>query len=136
MVLPAGRLPDLLKDDELLLENAFTVPEAAPAEVPAAMKGTTGGASAKADSLNSLDPQDAPARFGPTTPKQPPGLSLALCRLDWLACCHNLLAAERLSLSARERVPHGYPPVKRRVGRKRSTTVFPACTPLGSRAIA
>ena len=69
-VLPARRLPDLLNDDELLVENGFTVPEAAPAEVPAAMKGTTEGARAKADSLNTLDPQDAPARFGPTTPKQ------------------------------------------------------------------
>ena len=68
-VLPAGRLPDLLNDDELLLENTFTVPEAAPAEVPAAMKGTTEGARLKSDSLNTLDPQDAPARFGPTTPK-------------------------------------------------------------------
>src|SRR5262249_23063580 len=67
-VLPAGRLPDLLNDDELLVENGFTVPEAAPAEVPAAMKGTTEGARAKADSLNTLDSQDAPARFGPTTP--------------------------------------------------------------------
>jgi len=67
-VLPAGRLSDLLNDDELLLENTFTVPEAAPAEVPAAMKGTTEGARAKADSLNSFVPRDAPARFGPTTP--------------------------------------------------------------------
>ena len=67
-VLPAGRLPDLLKDDELLLENTFTVPEAAPAEAPAAIKGTTEDAKAKADSLNTLAPQDAPARFGPTTP--------------------------------------------------------------------
>jgi hypothetical protein len=51
-VLPAGRLPDLLKDDALLQENSFTVPEAAPAEVPAAIKGTTECARAKADSLN------------------------------------------------------------------------------------
>ena len=50
-VLPARRLPDLLNDDELLVENGFTVPEAAPAEVPAAMKGTTEGARARADSL-------------------------------------------------------------------------------------
>jgi hypothetical protein len=81
-VLPAGRLPDLLNDDELLLENTIKVPEAAPAEVSAAMKGTTGGARSKADSLNSLVPQDAPARFGPTTPKHPQGLPLALCGLD------------------------------------------------------
>ena len=68
-VLPARRLPDLLNDDEPLLETTFRVPEAAPAEVPTAIKGTTDGARAKADSLKSLDPQDAPARFGPTTPK-------------------------------------------------------------------
>ena len=49
---PARRLPDLLNDDEPLLENSFTVPEAAPAEVPAAMKGTTECARAIADSLN------------------------------------------------------------------------------------
>ena len=66
-VLPARRLPDLLNDDELLLENGFTVPEAAPAEVPAAMKGTTEGARARANSLNSLIPQRELARFGPTT---------------------------------------------------------------------
>jgi hypothetical protein len=65
---PARRLPDLLNDDEPLLENSFTVPEAAPAEVPAAMKGTTGGARAMADFLNTPVPQDEPARFGPTTP--------------------------------------------------------------------
>ena len=75
-VLPAGRLPDLLNDDELLVENGFTVPEAAPAEVPAAMKGTTEGARAKADSLHTLDPQDAPARFGPTTPTRASSLDL------------------------------------------------------------
>jgi hypothetical protein len=33
---PARRLPDLLNDDAPLLENTFTVPVAAPAEVPAA----------------------------------------------------------------------------------------------------
>jgi hypothetical protein len=77
-VLPAGRLPDLINDDELLLENTFTVPEA----VPAAIKGTTEGARAKADSLNTLDPQDGPARVGPTTPKHAPGLPPALHRLD------------------------------------------------------
>ena len=83
-VLPAGRLPDLINDDELLLENTFTVPEAAPAEVPAAMKGTTERARAKADSLNTLVPQDEPTRFGPTTPTHPPGLPLAVCWLDRL----------------------------------------------------
>ena len=66
-VLPARCLPDPLNDDELLLENTFTVPEAAPAEVPAALEGTTEGARAKADSLNTLVPQDEPARIGPTT---------------------------------------------------------------------
>jgi len=46
-VLPAGRLPDLLNDDELLLENTFTVPEAAPAEVPATIKGDDRGCQGK-----------------------------------------------------------------------------------------
>ena len=67
-VLPARGLPDLLNDDEPLLENRFAVPEAAPAAVPAAPKGTTEGARAKADSLDTPFPQDEPARFGPTTP--------------------------------------------------------------------
>jgi hypothetical protein len=103
-VLPAGRLPDLLNDDELLLENTFTVPEAAPAEVPAAINGTTEGARAKADSLNTLAPQDAPARFGPTTPTHPPGLLRVLCRLNRFPCHRTLFAAERLSPSGCERV--------------------------------
>jgi hypothetical protein len=43
-------------------------------------------------------------RFGPTTPKRPPGLLLVLCRLNRLSCRRTLFAAERLSPSARERV--------------------------------
>jgi hypothetical protein len=44
------------------------------------------------------------SRFGPTTPTRPPGLPLALCRLDRPSCCRSLLDHERLSPSARERV--------------------------------
>ena len=45
------------------------------------------------------------ARVGPTTPKRPPELPLALWRLDRLSCCRTWIAAERQSPSARERVP-------------------------------
>jgi hypothetical protein len=37
---PAQRPPDLLNDDEPLLENTFTVPEAAPAELPVVLSKT------------------------------------------------------------------------------------------------
>ena len=82
-MLPAQRFADLIDDDETLPANSFVAPAAAPADAPAAVKGTTEGARAKADSLNSLVPQDAPARFGPTTPTHP-GLPLAVWRLDRL----------------------------------------------------
>ena len=38
-VLPGRRYPDLINDDEKLLENSFTVPDAALADVPAALQG-------------------------------------------------------------------------------------------------
>jgi hypothetical protein len=38
-VLPDGRYPDLINDDEALLENSFTVPDAALADVPASLRG-------------------------------------------------------------------------------------------------
>ena len=60
-MLPARRVPDRINADETLLEDSFTVPDTAPADVPAALKGTTEGARLKSDSLNTLDPQDAPA---------------------------------------------------------------------------
>jgi hypothetical protein len=44
------------------------------------------------------------ARSGPTTPTRPPGLPLALSRLERLPCCRTFFAGERLSPSARERV--------------------------------
>jgi uncharacterized protein (TIGR03032 family) len=40
-VLPGLRYPALINDDEKLLENSFTVPDAALADVPATLKGTT-----------------------------------------------------------------------------------------------
>jgi hypothetical protein len=69
-VLPAQRFPDLINDDETLLENSFVTPAAAPADAPAALKGTTEGARARGNSLDTLVPQDELARFGPTTPEQ------------------------------------------------------------------
>jgi uncharacterized protein (TIGR03032 family) len=39
-VLPGQRFPDLINDDNKLLENSFTVPDAALADVPAALRGT------------------------------------------------------------------------------------------------
>ena len=39
-VLPGRRYPDLINDDEKLLENSFVVPDAALADVPAARAGT------------------------------------------------------------------------------------------------
>ena len=38
-VLPGRRYPDLINDDEKLLENSFVVPDAALADVPAALRG-------------------------------------------------------------------------------------------------
>ena len=38
-LLPGRRYPDLINDDEPLLENSFTVPDAALADVPAALRG-------------------------------------------------------------------------------------------------
>ena len=37
-VLPGRRYPDLINDDEKLLENSFVVPDAALADVPAALR--------------------------------------------------------------------------------------------------
>ena len=39
-VLPGRRYPDLINDDEKLLENSFVVPDAALADVPAVLQGT------------------------------------------------------------------------------------------------
>ena len=41
-VLPGRRFPDLINDDEKLLENSFVVPDAALADVPAAVARGTG----------------------------------------------------------------------------------------------
>jgi hypothetical protein len=41
-VLPGRRHPDLINDDEKLLENSFVVPDAAPADVPAALRAPAG----------------------------------------------------------------------------------------------
>ena len=38
-VLPGRRYPELINDDEKLLENSFVVPDAALADVPAAPRG-------------------------------------------------------------------------------------------------
>jgi uncharacterized protein (TIGR03032 family) len=40
-VLPGRRYPDLINDDGKLLENSFMVPDAALADVPAALRGPT-----------------------------------------------------------------------------------------------
>src|SRR4029077_11771727 len=45
-VLAGRRYPDLINDDEKLLENSFTVPDAALADVPAALRGPAGNGSA------------------------------------------------------------------------------------------
>jgi hypothetical protein len=37
-VLPGRRWPELINDDETLLENSFVVPDAAPADVPATLR--------------------------------------------------------------------------------------------------
>ncbi len=37
-VLPGRRYPDLINDDDKLLENSFVVPDAALADVPAALR--------------------------------------------------------------------------------------------------
>jgi hypothetical protein len=38
-VLPGRRYPELVNDNDKLLENSFTVPDAALADVPAALRG-------------------------------------------------------------------------------------------------
>ena len=38
-LLPGRRYPDLINDDEKLLQNSFTVPDAALADVPATLQG-------------------------------------------------------------------------------------------------
>jgi hypothetical protein len=40
-VLPLRRYPELINDDAKLLENSFVVPDAALADVPAALQATT-----------------------------------------------------------------------------------------------
>jgi uncharacterized protein (TIGR03032 family) len=47
-VLPGLRYPDLINDNEKLLENSFVVPDAALVDVPAALRGTAGGTAAPA----------------------------------------------------------------------------------------
>jgi uncharacterized protein (TIGR03032 family) len=41
-LLPGRRYPDLINDDEALLENSFMVPDAALADLPAALRGPAG----------------------------------------------------------------------------------------------
>src|SRR5262249_366459 len=66
-------------------------------------------------------------RFGPTTPTRPSSLPLTPRRLDWLSCCRTSFSAERVSPSARERVPirllYSTPP------RYRATTPWRAAFP-------
>jgi hypothetical protein len=45
-VLPGRRYPDLINDDEKLLENSFTVPDSALADVPAPLRAPAGNGSA------------------------------------------------------------------------------------------
>jgi hypothetical protein len=39
IVRPGRRYPDLINDDDTLLENSFVVPAVAPADVPASLRG-------------------------------------------------------------------------------------------------
>ena len=41
-VLPCRRYPELINDDEKLLENSFVVPDAALADVPASLRAPAG----------------------------------------------------------------------------------------------
>jgi hypothetical protein len=41
-VLPGRRYPELINDDNTLLENSFVVPDAALADVPASLRGPAG----------------------------------------------------------------------------------------------
>jgi hypothetical protein len=41
VVLPNRRWPELIHDDETVLENSFVVPDAALSDVPAALRGRT-----------------------------------------------------------------------------------------------
>ncbi len=52
-VLPGRRYPDLINDDEALMENSFTVPDAALADVPASLRGLNGPALGEAGSTGS-----------------------------------------------------------------------------------
>jgi uncharacterized protein (TIGR03032 family) len=57
-VLPGKRYPDLINDDATLLENSFTVPDAALADVPASLRGTAGAsAGEKAAEGQVLNPE-------------------------------------------------------------------------------
>jgi uncharacterized protein (TIGR03032 family) len=47
-VLPGKRYPDLINDDEKLLENSFVVPDAALADVSEALRGASGSENGKA----------------------------------------------------------------------------------------
>jgi hypothetical protein len=64
--------PDLINDDNKLLENSFTVPDAALADVPAALRGTT-----------------KPMSDGPSGPSETPGgpegpsCSIQICATDY-----------------------------------------------------
>jgi hypothetical protein len=49
-MLPAGRFPDRLNDDETHLENSFVVPDATPADVPEALQGDDRGCQGKSQS--------------------------------------------------------------------------------------
>jgi len=94
-VRPAPRFADLINADETLPEDAFVTPAAAPADAPAALKGTPEGARARGDSLDTLVPQDELARFGPPTPTRAGRLADASvdhteCRAPSVTGCHAL----------------------------------------------
>ena len=52
-VLPGRRYPELINDDEKLLENSFVVPDAALADVPAALRGLDGSSGDRGRSISS-----------------------------------------------------------------------------------
>ena len=70
-VLTGRRYPDLINDDEKLLENSFVVPDAALADVPASLRGPAEPTRGAAGSVgNGNEPRVAPRVAAPARPRQ------------------------------------------------------------------